>query len=111
MAFLNNNQNPVHNSNPRLLPLLPLQIFKITRYISLQFYLSIKRSVTSDFLLVLVPYLYTLVYSFTYQLKGLSLIYVTSDPLLVLVPYLYTLYKFLGNKDVKLSFLYSDVIM
>ena len=38
-----------------LLPLLPLQIFKITRYISLQFYLSIKGlsliSVTSDFLL------------------------------------------------------------
>ena len=56
-----------------LLPLLPLQIFKITRYISLQFYLSIKGlsliSVTSDFLLVLVHYLYTLVYSFTYQLK------------------------------------------
>ena len=67
-----------------LLPLLPLQIFKITRYISLQFYLSI---------------------------KGLSLISVTSDFLLVLVPYLYTLYKFLGSKDVKLSFLYSDVIM
>ena len=98
-----------------LLPLLPLQIFKITRYISLQFYLSIKGlsliSVTSDFLLVLVHYLYTLVYSFTYQLKGLSLISVTSDPLLVLVPYLYTLYKFLGSKDVKLSFLYSHVIM